>query len=160
MTRRRWGTYHLVRPNWPGEIDDEGRVVGIFRYGPSSLELASELWRLAGHNERADRIKQVTEPAYAREDQALHRAEIEDLLRLLDMDALEDALKQMGLVDANLQISPEYLPELRQRTKLIDIDENRGDLAVYGLSESVPWVYGLFAFLKRALDEGLHVALD
>jgi hypothetical protein len=149
---------HLFRPEWNNNPDDlSDYVVEHLRNGPIFVRLSRELWRLADREDRAAKIEEVLEHAYERPAPVLHTEEIREFLNLLD--GLEEALKQT-VVDSHSMIAPERLPEMRRRTTLVDLGEDRGRLALYGISEAISQVCELECFLKEALDRGLYLALD
>jgi hypothetical protein len=149
---------YLIRPDWRGDPDDAHEaVVDSLPNGPTYIDVAIELWRLAGNEERAAKVYALTTRAFGRGNKALHTEEIREFHDLLL--GLGDALRQT-VVDSESMIAPERLPEMRRRTTLVDLGEHRGDLAVYGISEAIGQVCELECFLKKALDRGLYVALD
>jgi hypothetical protein len=63
------------------------------------------------------------------------------------------------VVDARFQVSAAQLPELRRRTTLLNFNE--GDhVAEDGVAEGMGRVTELMMWLRRALDGGLHVAIE
>jgi hypothetical protein len=97
-----------------------------------------ELARLAGEDERAKRIDDVWNRAYGRKPRELNFADIRELLSLID--GLE--LRLVGtVVDKDWRITADQLPEIRKRTKLLDLDARRGRAAL-------------------AIEEGLHVGVS
>lgn len=154
MTR----SLYLVIPDWSGDQEDAHEsVVGTLRDGPLCLSLAKELWQLAGDGQQAAKIGAVLDKAYDRENRDLRSEEMLELARLLD--GLEEALK-VDWLDEDLLIRPELLPEVRRRAQLVDVGEERGHLAVYGLAEAISKVDRLRAFLQEGLSKGLNLALD
>ncbi len=157
MSRRYWGTLYLVRPDWQGDPDDAAEsVVETHRNGPSDMHVAIELWRLAGAEERARRINDLLERVNERDTPVLNATEIDELL--VDLEGLEPALKN-AVVGADWRIPADRLPELRQRAKLIDLDESRGELADAGVVEGMSRVSALSNILRDARARGLHVVL-
>lgn len=158
MTRRYWGTYYLVRPDWQGapEHSDES-VVEAYRNGPSHLQVAIELWRLAHDENRAHAIEAILEDAFGADRPILSESQI---LQLLDnLEGLDSALEK-SVVGPDWRVPEERLPELRTRTKLVDLDADRGATATAGVAEAMSRVSGLREFLRSALAQKLNVALD
>ncbi len=154
MTR----SLYLVVPGWSGDPEDAHEsVVGTLRDGPSCLSLAKELWQLTGDTQQATKIGAVLDRAYDRENRDLRSEEMLELDGLLD--GLEEALKKDWL-DGDLLIRPSLLSEVRRRTRLVDVGEERGHLAVYGLAEAISKVDQLRGFLQEGLSKGLNLALD
>lgn len=151
---RAWGAIHLIRPDWVGEDEDRDEAV-VESYEParSFLQVAPELWRLAGDDERAAAIKALFERVYEREPIVMYSAEIEELLGLLD--GLQDALIGQVVDEQHWRVRPELLPALRVRTKRLDLDQNEGELG-FEIS-GVSWLQKI---LREARDQGLWVALD
>ena len=149
---------HLVTPRPQDDADPAGRmVVKSFAHGPDQIDLAIDLWRVAGDEKRASQLQAVIDRGYARDSLELETGEISDALRLLD--GLEEAL-QRSTVDAEWRIRPERMADVRARSKTLDLHESRGEAAVYAVDEAVSRVAALTVFMKEALDSGLHVALD
>jgi hypothetical protein len=162
VTVQYWGSLHLVAPDWTGDPDasDAEAVVDSCRYGFSHISVAVELWRLVGDEERAARIESVVSRAFGDSVDTpvgiLKTADIEELLGLLE--GLQDALRG-SVVDARFQVSAAQLPELRRRTTLLNFNE--GDhVAEDGVAEGMGRVTELMMWLRRALDGGLHVAIE
>jgi hypothetical protein len=145
----------LIRPDWHGDPDEA--VVESLLHGPTSIDVAIELWRLAGNEERAAKIYTLTTRAFGRDNRALSTEEIREFHGLLD--GLDEVLKE-ALLDDKWQIPPERMEEVRRRTRLLDLDDLQGHRAREGVSEGLSQVHGLRDFLKEALDRGLYVALD
>ena len=152
-----WGTICLVRPDWDGDSEEMDQAV-VEAYEPvkSFLDVAPELWRLAGHDERATGIETLVEHVYERERRWMTAPEIEKLLGLLE--GLEDAL--VGeVIDERWMVLPEQLPKLRYRTQSLNLDENRGDRALHAVGEGLYGVMWLQKILQEARDRGLLVSL-
>jgi hypothetical protein len=152
---------YLVLPDWHGDIEDvHDSVVDALLHGPRYIKVALELWRLANQEEQAAKIKTVLKRAYQNDSTGfspiLNTADIKEFYDLLQ--GLEEALKQ-SIIDSKSMILPERLAEVRRRTTLLHLDEDRGRLAVYGIAEGLSQVCELEDFLKQALDQNLHVAL-
>ena len=158
MTRRYYGTLYLVTP---GEQLDPERmyedVVETYPDGTSHIDVARELWSLAGDGARAAAIHEVVLRGRGRDSKKLHADDLEQLLGLLA--GLDDALTRT-IADGNLEIRPERMAEVRRQARLIDVDEARGDLAKYAVMEGMTRVDTLRDLLSEALERGLDVALD
>jgi hypothetical protein len=151
---------HLFRPEWNNDPDPEilyEYVVESLLHGPRYIQVALELWRLADDEERAAKIKAVLRRGCERNAPILYTEDIKEFYELLD--GLDDALKA-SLLDENWNIPPERLDEVRRRTREIDLGERPQHRAVKGVEEGLSEVHGLRDFLKQALDQNLHVALD
>ncbi|MCG8422161.1 MAG: hypothetical protein MJE77_29920 [Proteobacteria bacterium] len=149
-----WGTIYLMRPDWDGSDEDIDRAV-VEAYEPvkSALDVAMDLWRLAGDHERAAAIEALLEQVYDRDNVTMTKAETEELLRLLD--GFEDALFGNVVDKEHWIILPELLPELRACTTYLDLDENNGELGL-----EISGVLWLQKILREALDRKLLVSLD
>ena len=132
-------------------------VVETYEHGRSHLDVAKELWSMAGDEAKVDAISAVVRRAFGRDDPVLYSADIEELLGLLA--ELGDVLKRT-IVDDDLNIRPERMAEIRMRAKLIDVGEERGKLASAAVWEGLTRVSALRNILKEARDRGLDVALD
>lgn len=155
MPDYRFGTLYLVRPDWPGNSPDG--VVEQFEHGRSHFDVAAELARLAGEDERARRIEEVALRAYGREPHKLNREDIQELLVLLDH--LEDKL--IGkVVDKDWKIRPDQLPELRKRTKTLELEERRGNDALAGVAEGMIRIGSARYILNRAKDQHLEIGME
>jgi hypothetical protein len=149
---------YLIRPDWHGDPDDAHEaVVDSLAKGPTYIDVAIELWRLAGNEERAAKVYTLSTRAFGRVNKALHTEEIREFYDLLD--GLDDALKE-ALLDDKWQIPPERMEEVRRRTQFLDLDDLQGHRGSEGATEGLSQVHGLRDFLKEALDRGLYVALD
>lgn len=149
---------YIVRPDCEASSANmHEAVVSTLRNGPHYVEVALELWKLAGHDERAAEIKSLLESAYERDNHVLTTEEVHSLDHLLD--GLEDALKKT-IMDSSSRVSIEKLPELRRHACVIDLREHPERDTGLALSEANSQVYLLREFLKQAIDRGLHVALD
>lgn len=149
---------HLIRGDWQGEPDDfHEAVVESLRHGPRYIQVALELWRLVDRDDRVKEIEEVLSHAYERELPTLTSSEIRELLRLLT--DLDESVAAVWL-DEKGQVSPERMPEVRKRTRLLHLDDLQGHLGTEGVSEGLADVHGLLKFLRQAIDRGLHVSLD
>jgi hypothetical protein len=158
MTRRYWGTYYLVRPDWEGDPEHSDQsVVEAYRNGPSHMQVAIELWRLVHDERRASDIEAVLEAAFDAERPILGESQISQLLA--NLEGLDSALEK-SVVGPDWRVPEERLPELRARTKLVDLDPDRGATATAGVAEAMSRVSGLREFLRSALTQKLNVALD
>lgn len=149
---------HLIRPNWQGEPDDlHEAAVGSLLKGPRYIDIALELWRLIDYEQRAREVEAVLNLAYERDIPILTNEEVRLLHKLLgDLDESVAAI----WLDEKGQVSPERMPEVRKRTRLLHLDDLQGHLGTEGVSEGLSDVHGLLKFLKQAIDEGLDVSLD
>jgi hypothetical protein len=82
---------------------------------------------------------------------------IEQLLALLD--GLDDAVRTAVLGPDDL-VPVDRLPEVRARTRLVDVDEDRGTTATYAVVEALAEVCRLREALEETLAHGLHLLID
>ena len=153
-----WGSLYLVRPDWDG--DDESAdeaVVEECDYARRFFRVAPELWRVAGHEDRANAIRSLILRAYERPQHWITASEIEELLQLLD--GVEDALVGT-VVDEHWMLRPEQLPDLRKRTKYLALDEARDERALHGVALGISDIRSLRTILRNARDRGLLIAFD
>ena len=157
MSRFDWGTYHLVPPGWTSDGDAAGHdVKGSHRYGPSQADAAMELSQIIGDHARAHGIAELLERAAEREDPILDSVEINAFRSLLE--GLE-AHVRASLLDDGGRIRPEVLPDLRQRSRFMDLDIARGDDARYACLEVLSRIQALDEMLAFADANNLHVLL-
>lgn len=158
MNRRYWGTLYLVRPEWHGDTEHPERwVVEPYRNGPSHVQVAIELWRLTGRNDRAEAIEALLEQAHERERPFWNDSEVAKLLE--NIDGLDSEL-QKSVVGPDWLVPQDRLAALRDQTTLIDLDEARGSDACAGVAEAMSRVTGLREFLRGSVSQKLDVALD
>jgi hypothetical protein len=145
---------HVVRPPVVAELDlDILESYAVYDH----FTLAAELWRLAGHPERAQAIEGVVTRAYRYDVPLLTTPDIVKLLELLG--GLSDAV--VGTItDGEHKIPVDRLPELRMRTKLLDVTESRGSDAVFAVQEALVDVENLEGALRSALQHEAHVVFD
>lgn len=158
MNPQYYGPLYLVTRG--GTSNPEARhedVVETYRHGRSHIDVAKELWSLAGDAARAEAIAAIVDRAFDRDIPVLFAVDINEMLELLD--GMEEALKRT-IVDDKMVIRPERMSEVRQRAQLIDVDEERGKLAEVAVMEGVARVSQLEDIFKAARDRGLDVALD
>jgi hypothetical protein len=137
----------------PPEVD----VIDSYDKAQGFIEVAMELWRLAGRDDRASAIEAVIASSVRYEPNRLERAQIEELRRLLD--GLEEAL--VGTVtDEQHMLSPETVEQLRGRTETLDVAEARGDLARHAVDEALLYVHHLRTIADTALAAGACILFD
>jgi hypothetical protein len=157
MRLRLWGAIHLVRPAWSGPYDEvDEAVVESYEKVQGFFDVAAELWDLAGDHERAGEIRKLVDEAYEREPSFMDDSQVDELLQLLE--GIEDALVGT-VVDDRWQVRVEQLPELRRRTRHLDLDESRGELAAAGVGEGIGHAVSLRNILLRARALGLWICL-
>lgn len=155
MTQR-WGDWWLVLPGWQPDESGDG-IVEVYESGRSHLRAAIELWQLAGDADRGTRIDTILSQALMRTGHTLRREDIEALIQLLD--GLESQL--IGtVVDEQLKIRRDQLPELRRRTTMFSLDELPGYVVENAIAEGLGRVAAVRANLKHALEAGLEILLD
>jgi hypothetical protein len=158
VTRRQWGTLYLVRPEWHDDTDHpEKWVVEPYRNGPSHIQVAIELWRLAGRDDRAQAIEALLEIAYERDRPFWNDSEATKLLETLDDLDVELEKKVVG---SDWLIPQDKLPDLRRQSTLVDLDEERGPDARAGIAEAMSRVTGLREFLRSSVSQKFDIAVD
>jgi hypothetical protein len=151
-------SFHLILPTWEGEPDNVHEYVAAeLLHGPRYLDVALELWSLANRQDRVKEIEALLEPAYENDLPVLHSKEIAKLETLLN--DLDGSLKA-SFLDDEWRILPGKMNEVRSRTSLLDLDDVQGHVGADGVSEGLSRVHGLRAFLREALERGLHLVLD
>jgi hypothetical protein len=105
----------------PPEVD----VIDSYEKAHDFIEIAMELWRLAGREDRASAIRRVIASSVRYDPDRLERAQIEELRNLLD--GLEQALVGT-LTDEEHLLSWEKVAELRGRTDALDLSDWFGSL--------------------------------
>lgn len=157
-TTRHYGTLYLVAP---GHVLDSDRrqedVVEAFQYARSHIDVAKELWSLAGEDSHVHAIDEIVDRAYERESRILSGQDIDELLA--QFTGLDDALKRT-VIDEEMRIRPERMAEVRKHAQLVDVDEARGDLAFRAIWEALTRVWALRNILTEARQRGLDVAVD
>jgi len=152
-----YGALYLLAPGPPYERDHlHERVVEAHDHGFSHLDVARELWSLAGDDARADAIADIIDHAFDRDLPILLPEEVDALVALID--PLPDALTKT-FVDEGLVILPERMAQVRAHAKLIDVRESRGPLARYGVAEALSRAFAARNILRDARTRGLDVAL-
>jgi hypothetical protein len=156
--RRYFGTLYYVRPVWHDEREhaDES-VVETYRNGPSDIQVAMELWHLAGNGDGAREIEEILERSFNDDDLILDAEHLDMLIE--NLERLEPEVER-SLVGPDWRVPEENLRTLRAFTTLVDIDEGRGPLANVGVLEAMSRVVALRNILREALQRQLHVALD
>jgi hypothetical protein len=137
----------------PPEIE----VIDSYDKAYGFLQVAMELWRLAGRDDRASAIQDVVASSVDYEPQRLERAQIKELRDLLD--GLEEALVGT-LTDDQHMLSPEAVEQLRSRTETLDLAESRGDLARHAIDEALIYVHHLRSIADEALAAGACILFD
>jgi hypothetical protein len=153
-----YGSLYLVTPV---REDDSGErhnsVVEVYQSARSHIDVAIELWRLCGREDRARETELLLERAYEDEHPLLDTGKVAQLLSHLE--GLDSELKRT-LVDAEWRVSPELLPELRKRSRMLDLGEERGELARSAVWEGMSRVVALQSILNEAQRRDLFVALE
>ena len=146
-------TVHVVRPPIANDLD----VVHTYERIYKSIDVASELWRLLGREDRAAEIEGIVATAFEFEPARLDTAGIATLLALVE--PLDKAI--VGpLTDADERLSPEKVVELRGRTALFELDEARGEDAQWALSEAMVGITNLQRILRSAVTEGAYLVFE
>jgi hypothetical protein len=148
----------LTRPEWRGDPENAHEaVVEVLLHGPRYIQVALELWALAGHDDRVKEIEALLEIAHERDLPMLHTEEVEKLNVLLD--GLDQALKGRLHLDEAWQIPSERMDEVRSRTQLLHLDDVGGRIGSDGVMEGISEVYELRGFLEQASRRSLNLAL-
>lgn len=156
--RREYGSFHLVPPGWDGSADDaHTQVVETYRYGPSYIELAVELAKLAGDDARSQRLQQAMDRGFERDHPVLDEHDIRDLLE--GIEGLEE-LVRARLLGSDGLLPPERIEDLRSRSKYMDLDEDRGSTVAYAGLDAMSRVSALRDFLLDARARGMNLAMD
>ncbi len=121
------------------------------------LQVAMELWRLAGRTDRASAIDDVIASAVSYEPRRLERAQIEELRGLLD--GLEQALAGT-LTDEEYLLSEAKVEELRGRTETLDFNESYGRNAREAVQEALIYVDHLRTIADTALAAGACILFE
>jgi hypothetical protein len=145
---------HLARVS--GTTPPEVKVIDSYDKAYDFVEIAMELWRLAGREDRASAIEDVMASSVDYEPRRLERAQIEELRTLLD--GLEQALVGT-LTDEQRLLSSEKVAELRGRTDALDLAEWRGESARYAVQEALIYVDHLRSIADEALAAGASILI-
>jgi hypothetical protein len=149
---------YLVTPGWRGDPDQaQESVVEPLANGLHSILVARDLWRVAGNETRVQEIDSLLDPAFDRENRDLSTDEVAELDRLLI--GLEEALDETVL-NSEGKVPAEKLSDLRKQARYLDLEDREQHRAEDGVSEAISQVYGLRGFLKKAVDQRLHLALE
>jgi len=148
------GTICLIRPDAGTYEDPSEAVVADFEGAGNLIDLSAELWRLVDAEDRAQKIEALLERAYSAKPYGLDDSGIGELLRLTD--GLDEALRE-NVVDQDLRVSADRLPDLRRSTEWLDVDERRSELARHAVGEGLAGVVALRNILKRARAQKLHI---
>ena len=140
----------------PPQID----VVDSYPKAYGFVQVAMELWRLAGHEDRASAIQDVIASSVDYEPQRLERAQIEELRALLD--GLEQALVGT-LTDEAHMLSAAKVEELRGHTETLDLAETFGSIRQDprgAVQEALIYVQHLRTIADTALAAGACILFD
>jgi hypothetical protein len=158
MSDEYYGALYLLAPGEPYDRENiSERVVEAYDHGRSHLDVAQELWLLAGDGAKANAIADIIAAAFERDLPVLRPEEVDALVALID--PLPDALART-VADDDLFIRPERMAEVRQYPRFIDVREERGELRKYGLIEAVSRAFAARNILVEARERGLDVSLD
>jgi septum formation inhibitor-activating ATPase MinD len=144
----------IVSNTDPPEVE----VLDSYSKAYGFVEVAMELWRLAGRDDRAEAIDDVIASSVRFEPQRLKRAQIQALRDLLD--GLEQAL--IGTVtDDEHFLSAAKVEELRGHSQTLDFNESWGREARRAVREALVYVEHLRTITNRALaTEGSCILFD
>jgi hypothetical protein len=154
VSRYLWGAIYLVPQGWDPDAEDaDERIAYSFEYGRSHIEMGAELWKLVDPA-RARQIDDIVLSAYGRRPRILNQDDIAALLRLLD--GLEQRLAGT-YIDEHWNTPLERIPELRERTKMLEISEKFPETAV---GAGIYRVTLAREILETARDEKLDILFD
>jgi hypothetical protein len=136
----------------PPEID----VIDSYDKAYGFVEVAIELWRLAGRGDRASALEDVIASAVDYRPRRLERSQIEVLCNLLD--GLEQALVGTLTDEAHL-LSAAKVEELRGRTETLDLNESYGRDAREAVQEALIYVEHLRSIAEDALAAGASILI-
>jgi len=137
----------------PPDVD----VIESYPKAYGFLQVAMELWTLAGRADRASAIQDVITSRVDYKPRRLERPQIEVLRHLLD--GLEEALVG-SLTDEQHMLSAAKVEELRGHTETLDVDESRGDLTRHAVDEALIYVHHLRTIADEALAAGASILFD
>jgi hypothetical protein len=144
-------TLYLVKDDFEQTND----IVRQIDHAGNWVEQAVELMRIAGEEERANKIDDVWLRAYGRDPHILEAVDVKELFELLD--GFEARLVGK-VVDKEWMIREDQLPELRDRTSL-GLDETRGAEAIYGVAEAMSRVLALRTILEQVITDSLRIVV-
>lgn len=139
----------------PPEID----VIDSYDHAYDFAEIAMELWRLVGRDDRATAISHVIASSVRYKPRRLERAQIEELRDLLG--GLEQALVGT-LTDEEHLLSSAKVAELRGRTDALDLSDTWGSLPRdprYAVQEALIFVDHLRTIADEALAAGACILI-
>jgi len=136
-----------------GELD----VIATWDIAYGYYEVAAELWRLAGDEDRSVAIEDIFLSAYDFTPPRLDAARMVALRAQLD--GIEDALAR-GVTDAEHVLSMQKVQELRPVARELDLDEARGELARYAVQEALVYVDRIRQMIDFALKNDAQLVLD
>lgn len=150
---------YFIRPDWQGDRDDahEAVVKTFYGHGPRDISVGIELWRLAGNENGARELERLLERAFDRDDVFLDHVDMTEMIG--NIERLQKEVEK-NIIDSEGAVPDNKLPDIQARADLVDVDEERGDQARYGVMEALSKVVALRDLLREALEQGLHVALD
>jgi len=135
----------------------EVEVISSYDNAYGFIEVAVDLWRLAGRADRAQAIDDVITGAYVHDPPRLDATALSELRRLLE--GLEGSL--VGTVtDENHLLSMPMVSSLRGRTACLDLDEARGELAREAVIEALVYVSHLRTIIDEALQCNANILFD
>ena len=141
----------------PGDDPGDLEVVASYEHAGGFFEIASDLWRVAGRDDRGIAIAQTLTLAYRYEPAHLDRTAIATLLEQLG--GLEEALVAAGIA-ADLRLTLAQVSDLRARSTEFDLAASRGDSAMAALQEAMVYVDAARAILSEALALEVEIYFD
>jgi hypothetical protein len=151
-----WGIAHLVPAGWDPDADDaDDPIEATCDFMRSHLAVAEELWTLVAP-ERAQHLDALVLHAYSRKPPVLNPDEVSELGRALD--GLEASLRDAGWIDANGDVPADRIPEVRRRTKTLELGENR--VASAAISSGLWRVDVARAFIAKCIAGGYSMMFE
>ena len=140
--------------------DDDPPKIDVLRSNDIAqgfLEVAIELWRLAGHDDRANAIEKLITSAYRTNPPRWDRAQITRLRELLD--GIDQAV--IGpITDEQRMLSREKIEDLRGRVEAIDIDNYERADPRYAIQSALVYIDRLRDIADDALANDACILFD
>jgi hypothetical protein len=137
------------------DFEQTNDIVRQIDHAGNWVEEAIQLMRVAGEEERANKIDDVWLRAYGRDPHILETVDVKELFELLD--GFEARLVGK-VVDKEWMIREDQLPELRARTSF-ELGESRGAEAICGVAEAMSRVSALRTILEQAIADELRIVV-
>lgn len=132
-------------------------VLGSNEIARGFLEVAVELWQLAGREDRARAIEKLITSAYRTDPPRWARAQITQFRELLD--GIEQALRGT-VTDEQHLLSREKIDELRGRVEAVDIDDYPFADPTYAIQSALVYIDRLRDIADDALANDACILFD